>query len=41
VEYTLPEEKTKGRDHVRVGFRPVRGSATGAVFDVRVVRPES
>jgi len=39
VEYPLPEERTKGREHVRVGFRPVKGFATGAVFDVRVLRP--
>ncbi|MFN8094395.1 MAG: glycoside hydrolase family 127 protein [Vicinamibacteria bacterium] len=41
VEYALPEEKTRGRDHVRVGFRPVPGFATGAVFDLRVMTPGS
>jgi uncharacterized protein len=39
VEYALPEELTRGRSHVRVGFRPLPGSATGAVFEARVVRP--
>jgi DUF1680 family protein len=39
VEYPLSEERTRGRDHVRVGFRPVPGSATGPVFEVRTLRP--
>jgi hypothetical protein len=39
VEYALPEERTRGRTHVRVGFRPAERSATGAVFELRVLRP--
>ena len=30
-----------GRDRVRVAFRPVPGSSTGVVYDVRVVRLSS
>jgi hypothetical protein len=41
VEYPLPERLTRGRDRVRVGFRTGPGTSTGAVFEVRVVRPVS
>ncbi len=41
VEYPLPERLTRGRDHIRVGFRTGPGTSTGAVFDVRIVRPVS
>jgi hypothetical protein len=41
VEYPLPERLTRGRDRLRVGFRTGPGSSTGAVFDVRIVRPVS
>jgi DUF1680 family protein len=41
VEYAIPEGLTRGRDRVRVAFRPVPGSSTGVVYDVRVVRPAS
>jgi len=41
VEYALPERLFRGRDRVRVGFRTGRTESTGAVFDVRVVRPAS
>jgi hypothetical protein len=40
VEYAVPEELTRGRTHLRVGFRPMPGSATGAVYEVRTVKPE-
>jgi hypothetical protein len=39
VEYPVPERLTRGRESVRFGFRPVAGGSTGAVFEVRVVRP--
>ena len=39
VEYAIPEGLVRGRDRVRVTFRPVSGSSTGVVYDVRVVRP--
>ena len=41
VEYAIPERLSRGRDRVRVAFRPVPGSSTGVVYDVRVVRPSS
>jgi hypothetical protein len=41
VEYPIPERLRHGRDRVRVTFRPVPGSSTGVVYDVRVVRPFS
>ena len=39
VEYPVPERLRRGRDRVRVTFRPLPGASTGAVFDVRFVRP--
>ena len=39
VEYVVPEKLARGRDRVRVEFRPVPGGSTGVVYDVRVVRP--
>jgi hypothetical protein len=39
LEYAVPERLLRGRDRVRVGFRPLPGGSTGAVFDVRLVRP--
>ena len=39
VEYPLPERLTRGRDRVRIGFRTGPSQSTGAVFEVRVVRP--
>ena len=41
VEYEMPEGLRRGRDRVRVTLRPVPGSSTGVVYDVRVVRPSS
>jgi hypothetical protein len=41
VEYPIPERLRRGRDRVRVTFRPAPGSSTGVVYDVRVVRPSS
>jgi hypothetical protein len=41
VEYPLPERLTRGQDRLRVGFRTGSGTSTGAVFDVRIVRPVS
>ena len=41
VEYALPERLTRGRERVRVGFRTGPAESTGAVFEVRVVRPAS
>jgi DUF1680 family protein len=41
VEYPLPEALTRGKEHLRVGFRTGPGTSTGAVFDVRIVRPVS
>jgi hypothetical protein len=41
VEYPLPERLTRGRKRLRVGFRTGPGTSTGAVFDVRTVRPVS
>ena len=41
VEYPLPERLTRGRDRLRVGFRTGPGTSTGAVFEVRIVRPVS
>jgi hypothetical protein len=41
VEYAIPEGLRRGRDRVRVAFRPAPGSSTGVVYDVRVVRPAS
>ncbi|HEX9190269.1 MAG TPA: beta-L-arabinofuranosidase domain-containing protein, partial [Vicinamibacteria bacterium] len=38
VEYEVPKRLLRGRDRVRVGFRPLPGGSTGAVFDVRLVR---
>ncbi|HXY41370.1 MAG TPA: beta-L-arabinofuranosidase domain-containing protein [Vicinamibacteria bacterium] len=39
VEYHVPEELSRGRTQLRVGFRPLAGSASGAVFEVRMLRP--
>jgi DUF1680 family protein len=39
VEYPIPERLIRGRERVRVSFRPVAGGSTGAVFEARVVRP--
>jgi hypothetical protein len=39
VEYPLPERLTRGKERLRVGFRTGPGTSTGAVFDVRIVRP--
>jgi len=41
VEYPVPEELSRGRTQVRVGFRPLVGSGSGAVFEVRTLRPKS
>jgi hypothetical protein len=41
VEYPLPERLTRGRDRLRVGFRTGPRASTGAVFEVRIVRPVS
>jgi len=41
VEYPLPERLTRGRERVRVGLRTGPGQSTGAVFEVRTVRPVS
>jgi uncharacterized protein len=41
VEYAIPGRLGPGRERVRVTFRPVPGSSTGVVYDVRVVRPSS
>jgi hypothetical protein len=41
VEYPLAERITRGRERLRVGFRSGPGTSTGAVFDVRIVRPVS
>ena len=41
VEYALPERLTRGKERVRVGFRTGPAQSTGAVFEVRVVRPAS
>jgi uncharacterized protein len=41
VEYAIPQRLRQGRDRVRVTFRPAPGRSTGAVYDVRVVRPLS
>jgi hypothetical protein len=38
AEYEIPEPLRRGRDRVRVSFRPAPGGSTGAVFDVRMVR---
>jgi DUF1680 family protein len=39
VEYPLPEQLTRGRERIRIGFRTGPSQSTGAVFEVRVVRP--
>jgi hypothetical protein len=41
VEYPIPGRLGQGRERVRVTFRPLPGSSTGVVYDVRVVRPSS
>jgi uncharacterized protein len=41
VEYPLPERLVNGRDRIRVAFETGPAESTGAVFDVRVVRPAS
>ncbi len=41
VEYPLPARLTRGRENVRVGFRTAPAQSTGAVFELRIVRPES
>jgi DUF1680 family protein len=41
VEYAIPGRLGQGRDRVRVTFRPLPGSSTGVVYDVRLVRPSS
>ena len=41
VEYPLPERLTRDRDRLRVGFRTGPGTSTGAVLEVRIVRPVS
>jgi DUF1680 family protein len=39
VEYAIPRGLTEGRESIRVTFRTEPSGATGAVFDVRLVRP--
>jgi hypothetical protein len=39
VEYAIAGRLSQGRARVRVTFRPLPGSSTGVVYDVRVVRP--
>ena len=39
VEYPVPERLARGRERLRVGFRPLPGSSVGAVFELRLVRP--
>jgi DUF1680 family protein len=39
VDYPLPERLTRGRERVRVGLRTGPGQSTGAVFELRIVRP--
>jgi uncharacterized protein len=39
VEYPLPGRITRGRDRVRIGFRTGPAQSSGAVFEVRTVRP--
>jgi DUF1680 family protein len=41
VEYPLAERLTRGRERLRVGFRTGPETSTGAVFEVRIVRPVS
>ena len=39
VEYALPERLTRGRDALRIAFRTGPHQSTGAIFEVRTVRP--
>ncbi len=40
LEYPIPERLTRGRDRIRVGFRPAANNGSiGAIFDVRILRP--
>jgi len=39
VEYALPERLTRGRDALRIAFRTGPRQSTGAIFQVRTVRP--
>jgi DUF1680 family protein len=41
LEFPIPERLTRGRDRVRVGFRPAPGGSVGAIFDVRILRPSA
>jgi DUF1680 family protein len=42
VEMPIPERLTRGRERIRVGFRPVAdGGSVGAIFDVRTLQPAS
>jgi DUF1680 family protein len=38
LEFPIPEHLTRGRDKVRVAFRPTPDSSIGAIFDVRTLR---
>lgn len=41
VVYPIPNEMVKGKSHVRVKFQAAPGSTAGAVYIVRLIRPEA
>ena len=41
VVYTIPNEMVNGKSHVRVKFQAALGSTAGAVYIVRIIRPEA
>jgi hypothetical protein len=41
VVYPIPNEMVNGKSHVRVKFQAAPGSTAGAVYIVRIIRPEA
>ena len=41
VEYPIPNKMVEGKDHIRLKFHASPGSAAGAVYYIRLLRPKS
>ena len=39
VEYKIPDSMIKGKDHIRVKFQALPGSTAGAVYNIRLLKP--
>jgi DUF1680 family protein len=41
VEYKIPNQMLKGKDHIRLKFQALPGSTAGAVYFIRLVEPKN